>query len=252
MLYHERAAEILRLAQLQNIVKIQELMKHLHVSVDTVRRDLRQMEEEGQIKCIRGGACLPDALSSLSNFSGREIIHIEGKQQAAKKALRYVQQGMTIAMNSGTTNTVLAQELASKTVPLTVITNNLAAAQILMQNAKIRLIVIGGTVDPEERSTYGAACEAEFRTYLPDLAFLSINAVSLEEGFTDFRYHEISILQLLAQRAQRVIAVMDASKLGRQSKKTVLQLSQVDRLVMDCLPTDAICRAYEKAGIQIE
>lgn len=74
MLYNERVELILQQVQLQAIVKINDLKDLLNVSVDTVRRDLKTMEQSGLIKCIRGGACLPDSLPSLSNFTGAVFI----------------------------------------------------------------------------------------------------------------------------------------------------------------------------------
>ena len=56
MLYNERVELILQQVQLQAIVKINDLKDLLNVSVDTVRRDLKTMEQSGLIKCIRGGA----------------------------------------------------------------------------------------------------------------------------------------------------------------------------------------------------
>ena len=75
--------------------------------------------------------------------------------------MRYVKDGTLIALNAGTTNTILAQELALRNEHFTVVTNNLAAAQILMQNPLIELISIGGMVDVMEKSTYGTVCEQE-------------------------------------------------------------------------------------------
>ena len=204
----------------------------MNVSIDTVRRDLKSMEQAGLVKYVRGGACLPEAIASISHFSGREIINIERKRHAAVKALQYIQQGMVIALNSGTTNTVLAQEIVKRFSNLTVITNNLAAASVLMQNPSIRTILIGGELDAMERSTFGHTCEAEFASYTPDCAFLSINAVD-HTGYSDFRLAEIGILQILAKQTKRVIAVMDSSKLGHRSKKQLFSLDAVDLLIMD-------------------
>ena len=142
MLYNERAEIIMQQLQLQAIVKINDLKDLLQVSVDTVRRDLKTMEQRGLIKCIRGGACLPDSLASLSNFTGREVINIELKRQAARKAVSRIKPGCIIALNSGTTNTILAQELVFKNDNITVVSNNLAAINILMQNPAIKIISI--------------------------------------------------------------------------------------------------------------
>ena len=251
MLYNERAELILQQLQLQSTVKVGELSQLLQVSVDTIRRDLRQMEQSGLIKCVRGGACLPEAMLSFSNFTGREIVNGELKREAARKALAYVKEGDMIALNSGTTNTVLAQELVGLNFPFTVVTNNYAAVNILMQRPSIRLIAVGGAVDSLERSTFGTVCEQEFGQYRPDLAFLSINAVNYKDGYTDFRLDEIGILQLLAQNAKKVIAVMDSSKLGKCSKRTALAAEDVDLLVMDDHIPQEVREKYKKRGYTI-
>ena len=80
MLYNERAEVILQQLKLQSTVKVGELSQLLQVSVDTVRRDLKAMEQAGLVKCLRGGACLPESLSALSNFEGREGIHSDLKR----------------------------------------------------------------------------------------------------------------------------------------------------------------------------
>ena len=46
MLYAERVEIILQQLQLRSTVKVTELSQLLHVSVDTVRRDLKAMEQE--------------------------------------------------------------------------------------------------------------------------------------------------------------------------------------------------------------
>ena len=132
---------------------------------------------------------------------------------------------------------------------MTVVTNNYAAINVLMQSSYIHLIAVGGEMDPLERSTYGTTCEQEFSQYFPDIAFLSINAVNYEDGFTDFRFHEIGVIQLLAKTAKRSIAVMDSSKLGKCSKRKVLSRTQVDTVVMDDHVSDEIREKYRKRGI---
>ncbi len=251
MLYNERAKMILRQLQLQSAVKVTELSRLLQVSVDTVRRDLKNMEQEGRIKYVRGGACLPEDRNSFSNFTGREIIHSEWKREAARKALAFIKEGDVVALNSGTTNTVLAQELAGSNLKFTVVTNNYAALSVLMQNPAIRLIAVGGTMDSLERSTYGTVCEGEFAAYRPDIAFLSINAVNYQDGYTDFRLDEIGVIRILARTARKVVAVMDSSKLGQCSKRQVLSPEQVDLLLMDDRVPAEVKEKYRSKGIEI-
>lgn len=251
MLYTERAELIMQQLQLQSTVKVAELSRLLHVSVDTVRRDLKAMEQQGLIKYVHGGACLPESMASFQNFTGREIVHSDLKREASRKALAFINEGDVIALNSGTTNTVLSQELVTLDKKITVVTNNYAAINVLMQSNFIHLIAVGGTVDALERSTYGTACEQEFGQYFPDIAFLSINAVNYNDGFTDFRFNEIGIIELLAKTAKQVIAVMDSSKLGKCSKKNILSNAQVHTVVMDGNVSDEIRKKYKKRGITI-
>lgn len=252
MLHTERVEFILQQLQLGANIKVSELAELMHVSLDTVRRDLKNMEQSGLVKYVRGGACLPETIASISHFSGREIVNIALKRQAAVKALRYICPGMVIALNSGTTNTVFAQEIVKRFSDLTVVTNNLAAAAVLMQNPSIHTILVGGDLDAMERSTFGHTCEEEFSRYRPDCAFLSINAVDDVMGYSDFRFAEIGVIQAMAKRAGKVIAVMDSSKLGRQSKKQIFPLNCVDTLVMDDAVPDKVKKQYASAGVTIQ
>jgi len=251
MLYTERVEFILQQLQLRANVKVGELAETMKTSIDTVRRDLKSMEQAGLVKYVRGGACLPETLSSISHFSGREVINISLKRQAALKAMQFIHSGDVIALNSGTTNTVLAQEIIKRFSDLTIVTNNLAAVTVLMQNPAIHTILVGGEVDAMERSTYGHVCETELARYTPDCAFLSINAVDDVAGYTDFRFSEIGIMQTLATNAHKVIAVMDSSKLGKRSKKQIFPLGRVNILVMDNISEEQKKR-YCAAGAVIE
>lgn len=252
MLYTERVEFILQQLQLGANVKVGDLAHMMQVSLDTVRRDLKSMEQSGLAKYVRGGACLPETIAAISNFSGREVINIEEKRQAAVKALQYIRHGAVIALNSGTTNTVFAQELVKRFSDLTVVTNNIAAATILLQNPAIHTILIGGELDTMERSTFGHTCEEEFARYIPDCAVLSINAVDDVMGYTDFRFSEIGVMQTLASHAKLSLAVMDSSKLGKQSKKQVFPLNCVDILVMDDTVPEKVKKQYAAAGANIQ
>lgn len=251
MLYTERVEFIVQQLQLCGNVKVNELAKAMQVSLDTVRRDLKSMEKEGLVKYVRGGACLPETLDSIAHFSGREVVNISLKRQAAVKALTFILPGSVIALNSGTTNMVLAQEIVKRFSDITVVTNNIAAANVLMQNSAIHTILAGGDVDAMERSTYGHICEKEIACYHPDCAFLAINAVNDTVGYTDFRFSEISVMQILAERSKRTIAVMDSSKLGKQSKKQIFPLKSVDVLVLNDIP-ETIKERYAAVGVTIK
>lgn len=239
MLQATRNEIILRELRAGRTLKVAELSQKLNVSVDTVRRDLKALDASGRLKYVRGGACLPDSMLAFSNFSGRVIDNADLKRVIAVKAAGLVKKDQVVAMNSGTTNAIIASELVKLTISFTVVTNNLAAATVLMAAPNIRLFCVGGLVDGTERSTCGSQCVSEFSEYLPDLSFLSLNAVNLDAGFTDFRLSEIPVIKSLVRRSKVVCAVMDSSKFNRVSKKHALDFDEVDLLV-----TDDVSRAH--------
>lgn len=252
MLYTERKELIMKQLSLKPIVVITELAKTFEVSIDTIRRDLKSMEQEGLLKCVRGGACLPDDSMQFSNFSGREIIHSDLKREAAQKAISHIHNGDIIMLNSGTTNTILAQELVSSQLECSVVTNNIAAVSVLSAKTNIHTIVLGGELDPLERSTYGSQCENELMTYYPDICFLSINALHVQNGFTDFRLHEINIMQQMVKRAKKTYAVMDSSKLNTTSKRLAFSVGEISSVIVDNHVSPKIISQYAAAGISIQ
>ncbi len=250
MLYNEREEIICQQLQIQSTMTIQDLSDLLNVSIDTVRRDLKNMDKKGLLKYVRGGARTND--SFVGNFERREVINSLLKREACRKAIKLIKKGDIIALNSGTTNTILAQEIVASKEDIVVVTNNIMATNILMQSDKIKVIFIGGEVDNLECSTYGKNCENEFMQYYPDICFLSINAINYKNGYTDFRISEKAIIQLLAQQSKQVVAVMDSTKLGKCSKYKVLDLEEVDYLIMDNEVKDEVKEKYFRKGIIIE
>lgn len=253
MLYQEREDFIKKELQLKTIVKTHELMRDMNISIDTVRRDLKKMEEDGLLKCVRGGATSIDQSTTIATapFDEREIVHVVNKRIAAKKAISYIKEGYTVALNSGTTNVILASEMLHIQFPFTVITNNLSVITILSKVPHITLIGIGGFLDKVENSFYGKSCENEFKQYNPDISFLSINAVSIENGFSDFRYNDFPIINVLKKRSDYCIAIMDSSKFGKKSKKNIFKISEIDLLISDDSINNSQKDLFKEHGIQI-
>lgn len=251
MLYTERKNEILRQLELKSVVKLSELVSSIGVSTDTIRRDLKSMENEGLLRCIRGGACLADNMERFSNFTGREIINIKLKREAAKKAVRYIKENDVIFLNSGTTNTIFAQEIVERAPHCTVVTNNMAVVSVIMAQPNIEVIVLGGKLDNLEKSVYGSVCEKELSTYYFDTAFLSVNSINAEAGYTDFRFNEIPIMQTAIKCSKKVIAVMDSSKFGRVAKKRIFGLEATDLLITDNSELQESGKRLINAGLNI-
>lgn len=233
MLYEERASYMLKKLEKDNIIKTNELVDEMNVSIDTIRRDLKRLEDEGRLICIRGGACSCEDAMQYSPFAGRQIINEDLKRKAAKKAVTLIHSGDVIALNAGTTNAILADELLRLSMPVTVVTNNLSVISTLTASSHVDLIVPGGNVDKEELAIYGHGCVDEISSYVFDICFLSINAYHSEYGFSDFRFDEIDIIKAMIKNSRKSVAVLDSSKLNKLSKKIFLPCDAIDVLISD-------------------
>lgn len=233
MLFEERANYIIKKLEQENLIKANDLVNEMGVSIDTIRRDLKKLEEEGKLTCIRGGACSSEETLQYSPFFGRQIVNEELKREAAKKAISLIHSGNIIALNAGTTNSIFAEELLKLKKQITVVTNNLSALSILTASDYINLIVPGGIVDKKELGLCGYNCVEEISSYSFDLSFLSINAFDPLYGFSDFRFNEIDIIKAMLKHSKQSVAIMDSHKLGKLSKKIFLSAKDIDLLITD-------------------
>ncbi|MFR9308507.1 MAG: DeoR/GlpR family DNA-binding transcription regulator, partial [Lachnospiraceae bacterium] len=139
------------------IVKANELAEKFQVSMETIRRDLEQLEKEQIVRRVHGGAVLNVASGIEPDYSYREIKNYEQKIMIGKKAAELVKDGDTIIIDIGTTTLQMAKFLRGKSI--TVFTNSIKFAQELMDEEKVQLYLLGGKVRRGEGSTSGFMAE---------------------------------------------------------------------------------------------
>lgn len=232
-------------------VETKALARALKVSLDSIRRDLTELEKEGKLIKIYGGATLPKKLHQALNYGNRAITNVDLKQEAAKKAVSCVKEGNLVALNAGTTNVFVAQELCYLDFPISVITNNLAALEVLYAREDFNVINVGGQVKHHEKSTYGELSYETFSLYYPDLSFLTLNALNLNHGIMDFRDFEILNIKSIVKNSKRNYLVMDSSKFDGKSLRTVLNFSDVNAIFTDNQVSSEHIKKYEEAGLHI-
>lgn len=251
MLYEERVNYILKKLEHTSLVKTNDLVNEMGVSIDTIRRDLKKLEEEGKLTCIRGGACSSEEELQYSPFFGRQIINEDLKREVAKKATSLIHSGNIIALNAGTTNSILAEELVKLKKQITVVTNNLSALSILTGSEYIQIVVPSGIVDKEELALYGCNCVEEISSYSFDLSFLAINAVHPIYGFSDFRFQEMDIIKTMIKHSKRSVALMDSQKFGKISKKLFLSPREISLLITNNQIDYSLKNQFTEAGLCI-
>lgn len=236
----------------EKAVKATELMELFGVSFETVRRDLELLEKGGHLRRVHGGA----VLSKLDHtkeipFNQREAAYVEEKRELARIAAGYVKEGMSIAMDTSTTNHHLARLLKSRLTRLTVVTNSLVIAQELTDMPGCRIMLAGGVIHNEEQSVIGELAEQFASMFHTDLFFMSVSGVALEEGITDYGLGEVQVKKIMLRNAKRTIALADSSKFGAVSLLKVCQVQDVERIITDSGIDPEIIETFRSEGIEI-
>jgi DeoR/GlpR family transcriptional regulator of sugar metabolism len=243
MLAVERQTRLLELLHMQGLVTVGELARSYHVSEETIRRDLQQLEaRESGVARTYGGAYLTRAVTTDIPVNVRENIALQRKEAIAAVCDQLVKEGETVMLDSSTTAVEVAARLQRRK-SLTVITNSLRIAE-RMAGSEAKVICAGGTLRHSQLSFVGPATGEALGRFCADKAFVSCVGVSLEDGLTDSDEREAEVRRLMLARAREKILIADDTKLGKTFFSLIAPLEGID-----CLATDQEPDARWLAGL---
>lgn len=244
-----RQREIVAMLRGGMTLSVSGLAGELNVSDETIRRELRVLEEQGIVEREHGGAKL-----AAPNLEGplfqRMEENAEAKMRIARAAAEFVSDGDILFIDSGTTSCYVARQLVERHA-LTVITNSLQVATELGGINDNRLFLAAGEMDYEYRAFSDASAQKYVAGFTPHLAILSVGAISLDRGLMDFHPGEATMSRIAYATSQKVLLGADASKFGRFALMHTAQLDQVDILVTDQPLDDGFARAFAHAEVVI-
>ncbi|MDQ6773181.1 MAG: DeoR/GlpR family DNA-binding transcription regulator [Candidatus Dormibacteraeota bacterium] len=248
-----RRRQILGRIQRNGGASINELARDFAISPVTAHRDLEALAREGVLTRIHGGARSIEGESHQveTDFMKRLRQNQAAKQLIAARALREVPDGATIFIDHSTSSLALAQRLERRPPKtLTVVTNSPAIANELQQGA-IHLIVTPGEVDQVMRMISGGWTE-EFLSRLNfDVAFVSAAGLTLERGLTTTRQSLAGTLSATRAVSQRLVALIDHSKMGRDSLLTIFGAQEPDQVIVDEGAPPDLVASYREAGVNL-
>lgn len=249
MFAKERYRTIEQLLQEQKSVSVVELKQRFGVSAETVRRDLYEMEKEGLLYRVHGGAMLPQAMGSWTPLSIRREEACTEKRELSAAALSFVAEGDTLFLECGSTAILFAKELLTRFSDLRVITNSLSVMQLL-QESPFTLISLGGEYMAEEDGFTGQlAVETVTRLHAKH-AFVFPSAVSLTHGAAVFSMNFVGVAQAFAQNADHVYCLADSHKFGRDALYH-MPLSPSTLYVTDSALPDEAAHLFRESGFHL-
>jgi len=248
MLTAERRRSIMQTLHRDGKVYASELSKALHVSEDTIRRDLRELATAGMLQRVHGGA-LPRSPVTAS-FTERQQHPSRAKAAIALAAIRLIRQDQVIIFDGGTTPLQVAQHLPGD-LRATVITHSPPIAMALAEHPDIEVIVIGGRLDRHQQVAFGAATDEAFRNIRADLCFMGVGGLHPDIGISTFSLEESYVKRAIIASAAEVVALTSAEKLGTAAPYIAGPLSDLTHLVTERSVPDEVLAPYRAQGITI-
>lgn len=231
MIREKRIEAITNELKRDKIVSIEDLMSKLNVSRSTVYRDLCDLEEKNEAKCIRGGAvAVKQKTSYAPPFNIRKDLFFDEKQRIAAAAAELIQEKETILLDSGTTVFELTKLLMDAR-NLYIATNDLQTATALAGNENVEVTVLGGLLRKQHNSLHGFFTESMLSQIHTDKVFLGVDAVDLNIGFMNFSGVEVQTKRLMISAANEVIVLCDHSKFETRAFVTICRLYDVDMVI---------------------
>lgn len=244
---HERLAEIVLR---EDFVSLKDLAARLDVSLMTIHRDLDELERQGVLRKVRGGATPQPSSLFESNVRYRLTQAAPQKRALARAALAQIEPGQAVLIDESTTGLALAR-LLGKRAPLTVITNSLSVMQELRTTRDISLIVLGGDYWPRHEAFCGLACEAAVSALRADVLFMSTTAISGGVAYQPDQDIAVAKRAMIAAAARRVLLV-DHTKFGRVALHRLAPLTDFDLVITDDGIDAAGLRQLREAGVAFE
>jgi DeoR/GlpR family transcriptional regulator of sugar metabolism len=229
-----RRQKLLDLVLSQPGLRVPELASLLGVSEGTIRNDFIALSKSGKIMRVRGGAVIIDDLTSGSSpaFSIRARMNAEIKDAIAKNAASRITDGDSILLDASTTVYAMARYLQDRR-GLRVITNGIEVARLLASNISNTVILLGGVLRPDGTSITGSLSEKFIRDLHIGKAFVSCSGFSLLAGLTEVDIHEAQLKEIAIRSAAQVIALVDASKFGKEDLTSFASIDQITHLYTD-------------------
>jgi DeoR family glycerol-3-phosphate regulon repressor len=249
MTLNPRQRRLLDHVRAQVTISVEDLAQQLDVTPQTVRRDVKLMEEANLLARYHGGVGLPSSVENI-DYSQRQVMKDEAKQHIAQAVAARVPPGCSLLINIGTTTEAVARALAHHD-GLHVVTNNLNVAAILADNPRCEVIVAGGVVRSRDRGIVGEATIDFIRQFKVDIGIIGISSIEADGTLRDFDPREVKVAQAIIEQSRQVWLVADRDKFGRQALVRMAHLSQVHVLFTDAPPPAEMAAILRESALEV-
>ncbi len=252
----ERKKLILNMLVERGRATVSDISAELSVSEMTVRRDLAELESEGRLSRVHGGAVLTDSVPQAvmdplpAHFDARLALHRESKMLIARLAAEVAGRYQSVALDIGTTTLCMVDDLV-KYERLKIFTNSVRIAHALGRCAQgPEVYLAGGMMRDDEMAIVGPSAIEQFQQFWFDIAFISTSGIT-SQGIYDSALDESEMKRVLIRRSGYTVLLCNAAKFQHMSLVQVAQWQDIDLLITDSEPPAVLATALELANVKV-
>ena len=241
-----RQTEILEIARSEGRVVVELLADRFGVTLQTIRRDLTDLADSGLLDRVHGGAVPRTGVSNFG-YEDRRRMNDAAKAAIGRVCAQAIPDNSSIILNLGTTTEAVARELL-KHSNITVVTNNINVANILLANESCEILVAGGALRRSDGGLVGDLTTDFMTQFKVDYAVIGASALDADGDLLDFDLPEVRVSRAIIRQSRQVFLVTDASKLERSAPVRLASLSEIDVVFTDTAFPDELakkCRDWE-------
>jgi DeoR/GlpR family transcriptional regulator of sugar metabolism len=248
MLTSQRKKIILEKLAQDGQVVAKQLSEFFGLSEDTLRRDLRELDSEGLLQRVHGGA-LPVS-SAIATFAERNTLESAAKTTIAKAAAAMIMPGQVVILDGGTTSAELVKQLP-RNMQATIVTHSPSVAVGLVEHPNIEVIMIGGRLYKHSIVCVGAAAVEAMSHIRADIYFMGVTGVHPVAGLSTGDLEEAYIKRALAARAAETVVLASAAKLNAASQYAIGELTLAQTIVVEGDTDNALIEPLRQAGVTV-
>lgn len=250
LLASQRRQSILDLLQEEGSARVSALSRIFGVSEPTIRQDLEKLESEGWILREHGGAFLRSVPEQVKSLSLQHLENMEKKIRIGRRAAEFVSDGDSLILDSGSTTTEIAKNLASRK-NLTIITNALNIALLLGTTVSCEIMVTGGDFKAPTLSLTGEKSARFFDHIHVSKLFLAAGGIGAATGLSYPGMADLTVKQAMINAASKIYLVADSTKIGKISFVSLGGIELVHVLVTDDGIRDEDRGLFEARGVEV-
>jgi len=248
MLKEERHQIILNEVELHNRVQLTDIAEKLEVSIDTVRRDVKELDANTKLIKVHGGAV---SLGFAAYSPKRNNVYaLDEKISIAKKAAKLVEENSVVLIDGGTTCLELARLLPAE-LKLTCFTLSLPVAMELLHKPNIDIVFIGGQLSKDSQIAIGSHTINNLSDIKVDYSFIGTGYVDAVYGLTEFDWDIVQTKKAVISASKKTILLCISEKLNSQHRYKTCNLNAIHSMITELDPSDALLHDFKNQEIQL-